>query len=146
MKTNYYKKSSTPLTAVVLLFILSSLFSQAAYAQDFSSVDQDLQLLENLIKDTIANTEQQERLLHDLKTSLTESEILIADYESRIHNQEQLLMNLQAQLQAMSETYQMQSRLSTGYDQRLRFWRTFTLVGIPVTALISGLVVWAACR
>ena len=108
MKNNYCKKYSPHLIAVVLLFTFSLLLPQGAYAQDFTSVDQDLQLLESLILDTIANTEQQERLLHDLKTSLLESETLIADYESRIHNQEQLLMNLQAQLQAMSETYQMQ--------------------------------------
>ena len=110
--SNYY-------IAIVFGFTFFSLSLQGAWSQDFSSLDNDLQLLEDLIHDTIANTEEQQRLLDNLKQSLTESENLIANYENRIHNQEQLLMSLQTQLQAMSETYQMQSRLSTGYDQRL---------------------------
>jgi len=56
MKNKSYKKSFPPSTAVVLLFALSSLFSQVAFAQDFSSLDNDLAQLENLIQDTIANT------------------------------------------------------------------------------------------
>ena len=138
MKIKFCKNYLPRLTAVVLLFTCSLLLPQVALPQDFSLMDNDLQLLEDLILDTIANTEEQQRLLDSLKTSLTESETLIADYESRIHNQELLLQNLQAQLQAMSETYQMQSRLSTGYDQRLKFWRTFTLVGTRQPALAGS--------
>ena len=41
---------------IVLLFIFSSLSSPAVFAQDFSSIDTDLQALENLLQDTIANT------------------------------------------------------------------------------------------
>jgi uncharacterized protein YukE len=113
-------------------------------AAPFSSIDTDLQALEDLIKDTIANTEEQQRLLQDLKESLNESENLIADYENIITEQEILLANLREQLNAMSKTYQMQSNLSARYEQRLRFWKLTTLIGIPVTALISGVVVWVA--
>ena len=146
MKNSCCKRFLTPLTAAVLLFVFSSLFSQAVYAQDFSSVDQDLQQLEALIKDTIANTEPQERLLHDLRESLQESESIIANYESRIQEQEILLQNLQAQLQAMSETYHQRSTLSGKSEQRLKFWKTFTIVGIPTTAVISGVVVWVLVK
>jgi hypothetical protein len=46
----------------------------------------------------------------------------------------------------MSETYKMQSALSQKYAQSSKFWRTFTLIAIPVTAIISGGVVWAAVK
>ena len=42
-----------------------SLFLQTAYSQDFSSLDSDLELLENLIADTLLNTEEQQKLLED---------------------------------------------------------------------------------
>jgi hypothetical protein len=76
MKPTYYKKSLTHLIVSVFCFILFSLSSQAAFAQDFSSIDTDLQQLEDLIRDTIANTEEQQRLLHDLRQSLNVSEEL----------------------------------------------------------------------
>jgi len=72
----------TKLLAVVLLFTFSSLSSPGAYAQDFSSIDTDLQALENLIADTLANTEEQQRLLEDLRQNLSESGNLISSYES----------------------------------------------------------------
>ena len=131
---------------IVFCFIYSLLSSQAAFAQDFLSLDDDLQLLEDMIKDTIANTQEQEKLLQDLRQSLSESGTLIAGYENRITEQEALLKNLQAQLNAMSETYHQQSNLSGKYEQRLRFWRNFTLIGIPAAMLVSGGVVWAVSR
>jgi hypothetical protein len=123
-------------------FICFSLFSQAAFAQDFSSLDSDLQSLEDLILDTLNNTEEQQRLLHDLKQNLDESGNLIAGYESLIIEQENLLTDLRTQLNEMSETFRMQSVLSARYERRSRFWKNFTLVAIPVTALISGGIVW----
>ncbi|WP_461257336.1 hypothetical protein [Treponema sp. R80B11-R83G3] len=39
----------TPLTAAVICFFFFSLSSPAAFAQDFSSIDNDLQTLEFLI-------------------------------------------------------------------------------------------------
>ena len=45
-----------------LCFIFCLLFSQGVFAQDFSSLDSDLQLLEDLIRDTLTNTEEQQRL------------------------------------------------------------------------------------
>ena len=147
MKTNYYKKPSPRLLAVIVLFFtFSSLSLPAASAQDFSSIDTDLQTLENLIADTLANTQEQQRLLEDLRQSLTESGNLIANYESIITEQENLLSNLRAQLNEMSETYKMQSALSARYARSSRFWKTFTLVAIPVTAVVSGMVVWAAMQ
>jgi len=130
---------------LIAVFFLSffCLFSQAAFAQDFSSIDTDLRQLENLIQDTINNTQEQQKLLEDLRESLNESGNLIADYEMRITEQENLLSNLQAQLNEMSETYRMQSALSATYARSSKFWRTFTLIAIPLTALISGGIVWA---
>jgi len=74
-----YKKYSPRLTAAVICFcVFSSLSSQAAWSQDFSSIDNDLQTLENLINDTLVNTQEQQKLLEDLKKNLDESGILIA--------------------------------------------------------------------
>jgi len=129
-----------------LLFFLYLALSQAVYSQDFSSIDLDLAELENLINDTIANTREQQKLLEDLKRNLSESAELIANYSNIILEQENLLATLRGQLTAMSETYRMQSQLSAKYARNSKFWRTFTLVAIPVTALISGTIVWAATK
>ena len=140
-------KSSTILKpALTLFFFCSSLFSQAVLSQDFTSVDTDLQTLENLIRDTIANTEEQQKLLENLKTNLNESGNLIASYEKTIQEQEVLLANLRSRLNEMSETYRTQSLLSARYARSSKFWRTFTIIAIPVTAAISGAVVWGAVR
>ena len=122
------------------------LFSQAAFAQDFSSLDSDLQLLEDLIADTLTSTQEQQRLLNDLRESLHESGTLITNYESIMTEQEALLKDLQTLVNEMSEIYRTQSALSARYAQRSKFWRTFTLVGIPIAALLSGSIVWAASR
>ena len=131
-------------SAFVLCFFCCSLFSRALYAQDFSSIDRDLQQLENLIADTISSMEEQQRLLEDLMANLSESGTLIAGYENIIQEQESLLRNLQERLNEMSETYRTQSSLSAKYARSSRFWRTFTLIAIPAAALISGGIVWAA--
>jgi len=133
-------------TVFGLCFFFCSLFSQAAYAQDFSSIDSDLQALEDLIADTLRNTEEQQKLLEDLQRNLSESGNLIENYESIIAMQEQSLANLQQQLNEMFEIYRRQSALSARYAQNSKFWRTFTLIAIPVTALISGGIVWAVSR
>ncbi|MDR0302995.1 MAG: hypothetical protein LBI04_11885 [Treponema sp.] len=77
MKPKNFKKYSKPRTAqyaaAVMCFIFFSLSSRAVYSQDFSSIDTDLQALENLINDTIANTQEQQTLLEDLKRNLEES-------------------------------------------------------------------------
>jgi septal ring factor EnvC (AmiA/AmiB activator) len=140
------KKSSLLKTTFALIFLCSSLSSQAVWPQDFSSIDNDLQTLENLINDTIANTEEQQKLLDDLKENLSESGNLIASYENIIQEQEKLLANLQLRLNEMSETYKTQSLLSAKYEKSSKFWRTFTIIAIPVTAAISGGIVWAASR
>ena len=132
--------------AFALFCIFSSLFSQAAFSQGFSSIDTDLQALENLINDTITNTQGQQKLLEDLKQNLDESGNLIANYEKIITEQENLLANLQAQLNAMSETYRKQSALSAKYAKNSKFWKHFTLIGIPAAAIISGVTVWAAVK
>jgi len=137
------KKSSPRLTAAVICFFFSYLSSQAVYSQDFSSIDQDLAQLESLINDSLANTQEQQKQLENLKQNLNASANLIASYENTIKEQETLLADLRKQLTAMSETYKMQSQLSARYAQSSKFWQTFTLVAIPVTAVISGVVVWA---
>jgi septal ring factor EnvC (AmiA/AmiB activator) len=140
------KKSSPRLTAAVILFFFSYLSSPAVYSQDFSSIDQDLAQLQSLINDTLANTQEQQKQLEDLKKNLNASANLIANYENTIKEQEKLLADLRKQLTVMSETYKMQSQLSARYAQSSKFWRTFTLVAIPVTAVISGVVGFALSR
>jgi septal ring factor EnvC (AmiA/AmiB activator) len=129
-----------------MCYISFSLSSPAAWSQDFTSLDQDLAQLENLIADSLANTQEQQKLLEDLKKSLTESDTLIENYALIIQERENLLKDLQTQLTAMSETYKTQSQLSQKYAQSSKFWRTFTLIAIPVTAIISGTLVWAASK
>ena len=130
----------------VFCVILFSLSSQVVFSQDFSSMDKDLQLLEDLINDTITNTAEQEKLLQDLRESLNESGTLIANYENIITGQETLLKDLQTQLNAMSETFKMQSALLARSERRSRFWRNFTLIAIPTAALISGGIVFFAMQ
>ena len=70
MKYNYCKKYSPRFVLAAMCFFLLLLSSPAASAQDFSSMDNDLSLLEDLINDTLANTEEQQKLLEDLKQNL----------------------------------------------------------------------------
>ena len=126
--------------------VFSSLSSPVAYSQDFSSIDNDLQTLESLINDTLTNTQEQQKLLEDLKKNLDESGNLIANYENTIQEQEKLLGTLREQLNAMYETYKKQSALSARYAQSSKLWKIFTIIAIPVTAVISGTVVWAVNR
>jgi len=95
---------------------------------------------------TLTNTQEQQKLLENLKNNLDESGNLIASYEITITEQEKLLASLREQLNAMYETYMKQSALSARYAQSSKFWRTFTIIAIPVTALVSGTVVWAVSR
>ena len=120
-------------TAAVICFFFFLLSSQAVYSQDFSSIDQDLAQLESLINDTLTNTQEQQKQLEALKQNLNASAELINSYENTIKEQETLLASLREQLTAMSETYKMQSALSARYAQSSKFWKTFTLVAIPVT-------------
>jgi hypothetical protein len=46
----------------------------------------------------------------------------------------------------MSEIYRTQSSLSAKYEKSSKFWKTFTLIGIPVAALLSGGLVWALTK
>ena len=62
MTTNPFKKYSSPFTAAVICFIFSSLSSPVAFAQDFSSIDNDLVQLDNLIAETLTNTQEQQKL------------------------------------------------------------------------------------
>jgi DNA repair ATPase RecN len=131
------------LSAFLLWCILSSLFPQAALSQDFSSVDRDLAELENLIQDTLANSEAQLKQLEDLQKNLAESGELIRSYENIIQERESLLRDLQTRLTEMSEIYRTQSALSAKYEKSSRFWKTFTLIAVPAAALLSGGLVWA---
>ena len=64
-------------TVLGLYFFFCSLSPAVAYAQDFSSIDSDLQALEDLIADTLRNTEEQQKLLEGLQKNLNESGRLI---------------------------------------------------------------------
>ena len=129
---------------IVCFLFCCLLFSPALYSQDFSSIERDLEQLENLIADTLSNTEEQQKLLEDLRQNLSESGNLIENYESIIIGQENLLTDLQLRLDKMSETYRKQSALSVKYEKSSKFWRTFTLIAVPVAAVLSGGIVLAA--
>jgi ElaB/YqjD/DUF883 family membrane-anchored ribosome-binding protein len=126
----------------VALLLLSASLS-ALPAQGLSSIDSDLDRLESLIADTLLNTEEQQRLLEDLRQALNESGNLIDSYESTITWQEKSLKDLQTRLSEMSEIYMTQSASSAKYEKSLKRWKTFTLIGIPSAALLSGGLVWA---
>jgi chromosome segregation ATPase len=119
------------------------LLPRAASAQDFSSLDNDLSALENLIQDTLKNSEEQQIQLDGLRKNLAESGELIGSYENIIAERESLLRDLQERLTEMSEISRKQSALSARYERSLRFWRTFTLIGVPLAAILGGGLVWA---
>jgi DNA repair ATPase RecN len=123
-----------------------SLLPQAAFSQDFSSIDRDLAELENLIHDTLVNSEAQLKQLEDLQRNLAESGELIRSYERIITERENLLKDLQGRLSEMSEIYRTQSALSAKYERNSKFWRNFTLIAVPSAALLSGGLVWALRR
>jgi septal ring factor EnvC (AmiA/AmiB activator) len=130
-------------SAAVLFCTLSLLLPRAASSQDFSSLNEDLFALENLIQDTLRNSGEQQKQLEDLKKNLAESGELLGTYETILTERENLLRDLQARLDAMSETYRKQSALSAKYEKSSRFWRTFTLIAVPAAAVLSGGLVFA---
>jgi hypothetical protein len=85
------KNFPPPFPAFVILCTFFLLLPRAAFSQDFSSIDKDLSTLENLIQDTLANSEAQQKQLDDLRKNLAESGELIGNYESIITGQETLL-------------------------------------------------------
>jgi chromosome segregation ATPase len=113
----------------------------ALYSQDFSSLDRDLSELESLIQDTLANSEEQQKQLDDLRKNLTESGELIRNYETILAERESLLKDLRTRLAEMSETYRKQSALSEKYERSSRFWKTFTLIAVPTAAVLGGSLV-----
>jgi septal ring factor EnvC (AmiA/AmiB activator) len=129
-------RPSFPFSTVFVLFLLP--FSWALYAQepppDFSSIDSNLEKLESLISDTLSTSEALTAQLEGLSLTLNERELLISE-------QENLLKELRMRLDAMSETYRTLSSSSKRYEANSKFWRTFTIIGIPAAALISGLTV-----
>jgi hypothetical protein len=65
-------RSSPYFTAAALFCICSLLLPRAVSPQDFSSIIAgDLTELEHLILDTLANSEEQQRQLEDLRKNLT---------------------------------------------------------------------------
>ena len=129
---------------IVCFILCCLLFLPALYCQGFSSIEKDLEQLENLIADTLLNTEEQQKLLEDLRQNLKESGNLIGSYESIIAGQENLLTDLQFRLDKMSETYRKQSALSVKYEKSSKFWKTFTLIAVPAAAVLSGGIILVA--
>ncbi|MDR0690269.1 MAG: hypothetical protein LBG08_08425 [Spirochaetaceae bacterium] len=128
--------------AVALLCTWSLLLPQGLSSQDFSSVGRDLSALEGLILDTLKNSETQMQQLDDLRRNLAESEALIGSYETIITERERLLGDLQIRLNEISEISKRQSALSRKYAENSRFWKTFTLIGLPAAALLGGGLIW----
>ena len=74
---NFLQKSFFAFGLCCICFLL---LPQAAWSQDFSSIDRDLEQLEGLIADTLQNTQEQQKLLEDLRQSLNESGNLKGDF------------------------------------------------------------------
>jgi septal ring factor EnvC (AmiA/AmiB activator) len=129
-------RPSFPLSAVFVLLLLPSSLALCAQESppDFSSIDSNLEKLESLITDTLNTSEALTAQLEDLSLALNERELLISE-------QENLLRELRKELAGMSETYRTLSSSSRKSEASSKFWRTFTIVGIPAAALISGLAV-----
>jgi septal ring factor EnvC (AmiA/AmiB activator) len=130
---------------VLLCLFLPPALSAEEGPSLFSSVNDNLDQLENLIADTLINNEELLQQLRDLKqnsaeqeTILNERERLLAEKERSLAEQGRLLTELRRQLTEMSQTYREQARLSAKYASSSKFWKTFTLVAIPVTVIISG--------
>jgi septal ring factor EnvC (AmiA/AmiB activator) len=104
---------------------------------DFSLIDSNLEKLESLITDTLNNSETLNQQLADLNLALSESELSTRE-------QEALLKELRTQVNEMSATYRTLSDLSKKYEASSKFWRNFTLIGIPAAVVISGLAVGLA--
>ena len=136
-------KSSIFFPAFVLCCTWLLLLPRAASSQDFSSLDKNLLELENLIQDTLWNSEEQQKQLENLRKNLIESGELIRNYENILTERENLLRDLQTRLDALSETYRKQSALSAKYEKSSHFWQIFTLIAVPTAAILSGGLVWA---
>jgi septal ring factor EnvC (AmiA/AmiB activator) len=120
--------------SVLLLLLLPWGLSAQEPSPDFSSIDNNLEKLESLITDTLNTNETLTLQLADLSLTLSGREQLI-------NEQEALLRELRTQLAGMSETYRTLSSSSRKYESSSKFWMTFTVIGIPAAALISGLTV-----
>jgi septal ring factor EnvC (AmiA/AmiB activator) len=138
---------SKPFPAIALCFLLSlpalppAAFSQELPPQpspDFAGIEQNLSALESLIADTLNNNEALTRQLRDLKANLQTQEALLNEREASMTAQEHLLKELRSDLTEMSEIYKEQSDLSKSYERSSRFWKTFSLIAVPATALLSG--------
>jgi septal ring factor EnvC (AmiA/AmiB activator) len=111
-----------------------ALFPQE-YLPDFSSIDNNLEKLESLITDTLNNSETLNQQLADLNLALSESELSLQE-------QEALLKELRTQVN--EQPYRTLSLLSKKYETSSKFWRNFTLIGIPAAVVISALTVGLA--
>jgi uncharacterized protein HemX len=116
---------------ILVLLLLSLASSPALFAQESQLSATQLEELQSLIEDTLSNEQQQMQRLNNLNSLLAENERLLAE-------REELLKTLKTQLEDLSETYRKQSTLSKKYARSSKFWRTFTLAGIPAVAAISA--------
>jgi hypothetical protein len=170
-------KHGIALRCVTLYCVCSLLFSPALYSQEpqpaFGSIDSDLLQLENLITDTLLSMEAQQQQLDGLRRNLSESETLIAGYETITTAQEQSLQDLQMRLAAMSKIYLGHGvwgyrtlidsaprftipkllsnphsglQLSARYAKSSKFWKVCTLIAVPTAAAAGLLTGWAMSR
>jgi len=135
----FLKSGALAVLALFSLALLPGLYAQeSSSVPSFGEIATDLDRLESLITDTQANNERLERQLKALEENLSERESLLTGKEASMIEQETLLKELRSRLDAMSQTYREQSDLSRKSAKSSKFWRTFTLIGIPAAALLSG--------
>jgi hypothetical protein len=63
----------------------------------------------------------------------------LSEREQSLQKQEQLLTELRTQFNEMSKTYKTLSASYAKSEASSRFWKNFTLIGIPAAVVISGL-------
>jgi septal ring factor EnvC (AmiA/AmiB activator) len=133
------------LASLLFFSVLPSALSAQEPPPSFSSITDNLTALENLITDTLNDNETLTQQLQHLQQNLTERETLLTEREQSLNGkektlttQENLLKELRQQLSEMSTIYKEQSLLSAKYERRYKFWKRFTLIGIPAAVLLSG--------
>jgi hypothetical protein len=100
----------------------------------FSNIDQAL----NLMSDSMNNEEAVILQLEELKRNSIEQEQILNEKEASIAEQERLLLELRQRLEGMSQIYREQSILYEKSAASSRFWKRFSLIALPVAALLSG--------
>jgi chromosome segregation ATPase len=104
----------------------------------FGSIYAGLDSLETLMNAMHERNETLQSDINNLETNLAQSGELLHERNASIARLQALLTDLKTQSDAMREAYKRQRQSLQKSEQRLRNWRLFALVALPITAVISG--------